>query len=649
MSARGGICRWIKWTALGFAFALAILPESAWATTPVFIPQSFGASGSNLTISCNTIANGEIISCASPGNFTVGEGIKIDSGGPPVTVSSPAAPSVTPTCVGYQCVTYGSTTYSYAIAAVDGNGGLSAVGPATTINNGVSPLHGGGSTQSYNSLSWTAVPGAIGYLVYQSTGSGALTLLDISQGSYNGYNDYGRPYIQGAIFPSAPPANPLPGDLYGSITAIKGSNFTVSEPVGTTAAATVEHDDSAAFQAMVAALPSSASRITIPAGEYNLSICIQGAGYPYLLSFAGKNNVIIAGANNRTQLYFKQCKPYYFEGFGYGISTEPYISSGSLYDATAYEEQTVYPMTAATIGATQVTVSNPSDAANFAPGDFIYIRTGQTDPSGNQQPDAELNSVAAANPSTGVITLLWALEKNYQTECSPLPSTVANCSSGGSEWPMGVSNVTAATTQNFLMADVAIYADVAPIVFDVNQLNGFTMYNITAKVGNLVTIGDTRHVSIYDNTVTDWDGSSEAIGAKGVSDVTFYDNNWTALTNLILQASEGTTNLLVNNNAFTTSGAPSFPTYNDVLALRTVCHTVSITGNSFVNHNGDSVARLDPGCDGAIQLLSNIFQSNLADSVYAAWVAPLSPTITGNVIQGNLEPIVNANNVPIQQ
>ena len=385
----------------------------------------------------------------------------------------------------------------------------------------------------------------------------------------------------------------------------------------------------------------------IPAGTYNLNICTQGAGYPYLLSLANKNNVVISGARSATVLAFSQCKQYYFEGFGYGLSTEPYIASGSLYDSTAYEQQTLYPMAPATIGTSQVTVATASDASNFAPGDYIYIRTGQTNPTGTEQPDAELNSVVSANASTGVITLLWPLEKSYQTECTPLPSTAANCSGGGSSLPMGVSKVTANTTRNLLIADLTVNADVAPIVFDVDQVDGFIMYNVTANVGNLITIGDARHISVYNNQVTDWDGSAESIGAKGVSDVTLYNNSWTALTDLILQANEGTTNLVVNNNSFITSGAPSFPSYNNVLTLRTVCHSASITNNKFVNHDGDSVARLDPGCDGTILLSNNTFQSSLATSVYAAWVAPPLPTVNSNVIKGNLGPIVNSSNVPI--
>lgn len=640
--------RFCKWLVGVLAIGAVTASQARMLEAASYQPQSFGASGSKQTLSCNTTANSNVLVCPTTGDFTVGEGIKVDGGGATVTVSAPPAPSVTPGCVGYQCVGSGSTSYSYAIAAVDSNGGLSQAGATTTMQDGVSQLHGGGSTQSYNSLTWQTVSGAVGYLIYRAIGSGSLTLMDVSQGPYNGYKDYGRPNIQGAVFPATPSASAIPGDLYGTIVSLSGGRITIAGGVpGITQTATVEHDDTAAFQAMVAALPNSGSTVVIPAGTYNLNICTQGAGYPYLLSLANKNNLVMSGARTATVLAFSQCKQYYFEGFGYGLSTEPYIASGSLYDSTAYEQQTLYPMAPAVIGNSQVTVASASDANNFAPGDYIYIRTGQTDPTGTQQPDAELNSVVSANSSTGVITLLWPLEKSYQTECTPLPSTVANCSGGGSSLPMGVSKVTANTTRNLLIADLTVNADVAPIVFDVNQLDGFTMYNVTANVGNLLTIGDARHISVYNNQVTDWDGSAESIGAKGVSDVTLYNNSWTALTDLILQANEGTTNLVVNNNSFITSGAPSFPSYNNVLTLRTVCHSASITNNKFVNHDGDSVARLDPGCDGTIQLSNNTFQSSLATSVYAAWVAPPLPTVNANVIKGNLGPIVNSNNVPI--
>jgi virginiamycin B lyase len=74
----------------------------------------------------------------------------------------PSAPTVTPTG------TTGSTNYSYAISALNANGGSTLVSTATQTTTGNATLTGG----NFNAITWTSVPGASSYNIYRTASSG---------------------------------------------------------------------------------------------------------------------------------------------------------------------------------------------------------------------------------------------------------------------------------------------------------------------------------------------------------------------------------------------------------------------------------------------------------------------------------------------
>ncbi|HET9174671.1 MAG TPA: hypothetical protein VFN56_05355 [Candidatus Saccharimonadales bacterium] len=74
-----------------------------------------------------------------------------------------STPTVTPSG------TTGSTNYSYSVVAITGSGLLSAPSTAGTTSTGNATL----STSSTNSISWSAVSGAIGYNVYRTVAGGS--------------------------------------------------------------------------------------------------------------------------------------------------------------------------------------------------------------------------------------------------------------------------------------------------------------------------------------------------------------------------------------------------------------------------------------------------------------------------------------------
>lgn len=115
---------------------------------------------------------------------------------------------------------------------------------------------------------------------------------------------------------------------------------------------------------------------------------------------------------------------------------------------------TIYPMTAAAAQASSVTLATAGDAANFAAGDLVYIRSGQTIPVANEpEPDAELNEVTAANAGTGVLSLKYPLTKAYVQEYFATSSKNTATTTTPSAWPakFGVVNAT-----DVLISDVTI-------------------------------------------------------------------------------------------------------------------------------------------------------------------------------------------------
>jgi hypothetical protein len=494
----------------------------------------------------------------------------------------------------------------------------------------------------FNRVSWNPEPRAAGYLIYRGEANQPLQLIDVSVGAHTDYKDYGRPPLLGANLPMSPPTKPLPGDLFTTIRAVNGTQITLADAAGVTAPAVeLMHDDTKAFQRMFAELPGSGATVEIPAGHYNLNVCTMGAfGQPLMVSLFGKDNLTIKGDRASTILDLKQCRNRYFVPFGYVFSTQPSQNGQGSFLSTMYEHQAAQVIRPAAAGQNTVIVSDRNAARQFALGDYVFVRTGQTlNPPFHEQPDSELNRVTAVDTTTGTITLAHPLAKNYAKECfgGGAVGTSTKCAAGAPGALLGIARVTSHTTHDITVRDMTILSDVKPFIFAASQVDGFHVTNITAKVGNLFTIGDARHVEIDHCNIIDWDGSAEAFGAKGVSDVSVHDNNWTGLTSLAIQANEGTSDMKVYNNSFSTSGAPTFPSWNYVLGMRSRCHNVSIIGNTFTNDVGAAIIRADLGCE-RVKVAHNIFSD--MHSVNAG-VVPAGTIVKGNQINPPVKPFVD--------
>jgi hypothetical protein len=238
---------------------------------PINVLRETFASGSSQSTTGSITSGSNALTVASAIDFQNGQGISIANAGPLPTISAPSAPTVTATG------TTGSTSWAYAVAALDGKGGETAASPVTTITNGNATL----SSTNYNAISWTAVTGAAGYAVYRTTAGGTPNttgLIAIVSGT--SFDDTGVATITPPVGVSSTAPSSALGELL--VTTIHGgagtTTLTLAAAASTTVSgAAVNHDDTAAIQAAINAAETlntaglASSGVYFPAGDYLIS------------------------------------------------------------------------------------------------------------------------------------------------------------------------------------------------------------------------------------------------------------------------------------------------------------------------------------------------------------------------------------------
>ena len=195
------------------------------------------SSAANTTLSNNTLGNGTISDTGvgtmyvnqtdASGNLinrgksalavntsTVSSSFTLQGGMTNVQLPTPAAPSVS------RVGTSGTSTYGYRVSALDGTGETLA-STETTITNGNATL----SVTNYNSITWTAVPGAVQYRVYRTTTNGTPATTGLiattTGGNVTSLNDTGL-----AATTAVPTANTTGG--LNVVSNIQGQNATLT-------------------------------------------------------------------------------------------------------------------------------------------------------------------------------------------------------------------------------------------------------------------------------------------------------------------------------------------------------------------------------------------------------------------------------------
>ncbi|MGH9452042.1 MAG: hypothetical protein ACRD11_16145 [Terriglobia bacterium] len=143
---------------------------------------TFGATGSAFSTAGAIGAGSNQLVLSNAWDTTgTGEWVQVMHAGAPPTISQPDPPLVTPVSdtsgSGPTPYTGGTGACSYRVAALDGHGGETVAGPATSISNSAAL----GPTSFQNEIQWAGVQGAAGYAVYGSRGGAAWSLITVME------------------------------------------------------------------------------------------------------------------------------------------------------------------------------------------------------------------------------------------------------------------------------------------------------------------------------------------------------------------------------------------------------------------------------------------------------------------------------------
>lgn len=248
-----------------------VLPQIPTATLvsqldlAIDVKRDYGASGSDQSTTGSISAGSAVLTLVSAIDFKVGQGISIANAGAAPTITAPTA--ATATAEG----TTGSTTIAYAVAALDGKGGVTA-----SFAFSVTDVNATLSATDYVALSVTAVSGAAGYAWWRTrtNGTSPTTTGYIGWTSGTTLDDTGLAVlIPPTGVPEAAPATALGDFLVSQVTAVNGTNFTLADAAGSTVSgATVNHDDTSAINESLSKIDGL---VIIPEGTYVISSAIS--------------------------------------------------------------------------------------------------------------------------------------------------------------------------------------------------------------------------------------------------------------------------------------------------------------------------------------------------------------------------------------
>lgn len=234
-------------------------------------------------------------------------------------------------------------------------------------------------------------------------------------------------------------------------------------------------DDTVAVQAAInAAASAGGGTVLLPSGVCLLNTVTSAYGLNWILYVAGSNVTLNGEGPGATILRTTGASGSLLFVAGASLPSGPsswlandcwrftgdtYQGGGAISPAAP---NALYNINSGAVkGAMTVTTTTAAQAGNFAAGDYIYIRAGQTVPDGtnwNAEPDAEINKVVSAVAGTGVITLERPLAKGYVTEYQSAIGAASTTTPGGSTCPLGVVKITPSTIKNFALRNLRLEA-----------------------------------------------------------------------------------------------------------------------------------------------------------------------------------------------
>jgi hypothetical protein len=372
-------------------------------------------------------------------------------------------------------------------------------------------------------------------------------------------------------------------------------------------------DDTAAIQAAIDAVTVAGSGIVyLPEGTYKLVDTTTRSGVSWHLSVPS-DNITITGPGTLTTS----------EATTHALWVGGWIKAGSSWDATAYADYgygqpTFYNMTAAAQGDVSVTLTTVAQAANFAVGDRVFIRSGQTLSARITEPDAEINEVVSANAGTGVIVLKYPLTKAYAQEYFVSGTTgVTTTAVTANPATYGIGKVTDRTSVNVTLEGFAIEMANTWHAITGSGVDGLVIRNMRVTGGPMMSMGNYRGAIIADNTNSYHGSNSYGITAATGTTDTIIENNELSNSQAVNQIHlhEGSARIMVRSNKLVNAGSGA--DFN-AISVRARAYNVRIEGNEIVGAGSGVAILVDESCDGGGVVRDNQVAAGSGDAIGVA-------------------------------
>jgi hypothetical protein len=301
----------------------------------------------------------------------------------------------------------------------------------------------------------------------------------------------------------------------------------------------------------------------------------------------------------------------------------------------------LFAISPATKGSLSITLTTPGDAVNFAVGDYILIRTGQTLTTFSEQPDSEINVITAI--ASGVLSLERPLAKSYVAENYPVGHANA-----GTPAAFGIQNFRGTSGNRALIRNLTIRD------LRLEKKTGLGSYTYAAtnfaQMDNLVihhcemesefdafTTSRTRNFKAHHNRIRMTGGGWHWAFSvdTGCTDAEIASNEISSAGVAYIHIHEGAARINVHDNEILNKGITGEA---EAIDIRARAYDISVVGNQIMNAGTLGAAILaDVSTDGGLISGNNIYAPNLVGATIAvlgsSWTVPLTNTVVPNVVQ----------------
>lgn len=384
-------------------------------------------------------------------------------------------------------------------------------------------------------------------------------------------------------------------------------------------------DDTAAVAAAIAAAAAyGGGDVFFPYGTCLCTTTTTAGGLTWILGIAA-DNIRLRGVGPGSILKTTQAAELiYVTGAGkpagilnwptYLWQYTPFTQSGGVYPTATQAHSNLLPMSGVQAqGSYTITLTSSLNAATFAAGDWIDIRSGEILPSTTANADRELNQVISV--SGAVITLRWPLAKAYAQEFWPATAPVflgayagsfTSTSNTGDPAPFGVQKVTSSVLKSFAVTDMQLQA-LSPSSPNGNAISGNCCYGMhiervtIAGTNSGVSFGADRATRYLNNNVYIQNsyltnGCYFFSTSDGSVDVLVSGNSCDAPSSQgYMHVHEGSSNVRVLHNRFS---AGNVAATGNICSVRGRANSISIVNNQFSGSGTQAALYVDPQCSG---------------------------------------------------